>query len=190
MVPPLIDQLYAHVSGARFLTVFNYAIKIPNIMTTISMIIASSVLLPFFLENKDKIQAKLPDRKKLFGTAALLVLFYLLIPFLSPIIVKIIYERGKFSAADSFDVSMIQTYYFFSAPLTAGFMVYIRYLNAHEKNFRATWLASGVTVCSLIFGYYWTETGRFEYIPFSIIGSYIITISTFLIWKKFRSNDR
>ena len=184
MLPPLTDQLFAHLSGTRFLTVFNYAIKIPNIIITISMIISASVLLPYFIENKNTNIIKKPSNKKLTLFLCSLVLFYLIIPFVSPIIVQIIYERGKFTLSDSLQVSTIQTYYFWSVPMTSAFMVYVRYLNANQKHSQAVWLALSVSVCSIVFGGVWAHLGLFHFIPFSIIGSYIVTILIFLFYRR------
>lgn len=184
MLPPLTDQLFAHLSDTRFLTVFNYANKIPNIITTVCMIIAASVLLPFFIENKDVSFKQKPSNKKLvllgFGLAA----FYVLIPYVSPLIVKLIYERGKFTMEDSFQVSSIQTYYFWSVPITAVFIVYIRYLNANNKHSRAVWLALSVSFFSILSGFFWVKSGNFSYIPFSVVISYIVTAILFTLFGR------
>lgn len=183
MTPPLIDQMFAQFKGPEYLTIYNYAIKVPNIITTLSMIIASSVLLPFFIENKGKsFYSKISNNKLLFITLVLLC-FYLLSPSISDLIVNIIYQRGKFTLSDAINVSHIQRIYFYSSPLTAIFMIYIRYLNAHEMHFYATKLSGTIVILNFIFCVIWFKINRLDLIPYSIIGSYFLTFILF----KFRN---
>jgi putative peptidoglycan lipid II flippase len=179
MLPPLIDQLIAHWFDAQFLTAFSYASKIPNILTTVSMIVASSVFLPFFIEKTGR---EVPTPKRLI--ALLAVLFWLTTPFLSPLIVELVFQRGAFTAEDTAQIAALQTLYFISAPLTAIFMVYIRFLNAKGQNREATlWL---VWLCSLslFFGLMWKYLGRHDLIPVSILLSYLILLGRYFLTKK------
>jgi peptidoglycan biosynthesis protein MviN/MurJ (putative lipid II flippase) len=103
-------------------------------------------------------------------------------PSISDLIVKIIYQRGKFTLSDAINVSHIQNIYFYSAPLTAIFMIYIRYLNAHEMHSYATKLAGTIVILNFIFCGVWLKMNRLDLIPYSIIGSYVLTLILF----KFR----
>lgn len=185
MLPPLVDQILAHFNGSKFLTIFNYAIKIPNIITTISMIVSGSVLLPFFISNKESEVTKKPSKNILLFFGLGFISFLVAIPFVSPLLVKIIYLRGKFTLEDSHQVSLIQSYYFLSAPLTAIFMVYVRYLNAHMRNKEAIQISFSVVTVSVIVGGIFCLMNAYEYIPFSIIVSYFVT---FLFFKLKLSN--
>ena len=180
MLPPLIDQLLAHLKDARFLTAFSYAIKIPNIITTVSMIVASSVFLPYFLENKGKSVSRSRMKEMALMALAPVIIFWILVPYVSPYIVQLIFQRGAFTAEDTALIASIQTLYFFSAPLTAVFMVYIRYLNAQNSHREASWYLAGLCLLSLAFGLLWKTLGRYDLIPLSIMGSYGILL--FLAW--------
>lgn len=180
----LIDQIYANRAGEEFLSVFNYASKIPGIIGSVSMILTSSIFLPFFQNMKSNNKKINFNKKKSFigltGTITITLVAY----FFSYYITKIIYQRGNFDEVATLKVSQVQGNYFLMAPLTAIFLAFIRYLNAMNLNKLAMQYGIisflSIWISNILFIHFESPT----FIPFSVVSGYCIIFLIQLMIKR------
>lgn len=182
MLPFIVDQILAHKYSPSFLAIFNYANKVPNIIATLILVYSGSVLLPHFIKTKPVI-TQIISKKLIVLMAAAYVLSIFIAPHASLLITELLYQRGKFSLEDTMAVSQIQTLYFYSIPLSAFHMSYVRYLNAKHRMNTAITICFFVLLVSGSIGLYFSLNNLSHKIPLSILGSYIVTYSAYSIMK-------
>ena len=135
---PLVDQALAAALGpAGSVSALSYANKIPAAMQGILVISVGAVMLPHFSS-----QVALQDWRGVRATLRRWSLWLLLLTLpamaaligLSTIVVRLLFEHGQFTAADTQLVGQVQIFYLLQVPCYVVGMLGVRLLNALQGN--------------------------------------------------------
>jgi putative peptidoglycan lipid II flippase len=147
--------------AARFAThgsvaALNYGRKAVTFPVDLSAIAFVTVILPYFSK-----RAATHDWHDLLKTLRryLSLIFAINLPIVvvlfiwSKPIVKLLFERGEFSAADTEIVSRVLAYYAFTLPFYVAFLVLMKLLSSLRENVTAIWFGGAVLVSDVILNY-------------------------------------
>jgi putative peptidoglycan lipid II flippase len=133
----VVDQSMAAMLAPGSVAALNYANKIVNMVLTTAAPALSTAVLPYFSK-----MVAVADwqgcrhtlkRYSLLVTSAAVPFTLLLITFSKPL-VKLIYQRGAFTAADTALVSTVQIYYSLQVPFFIWSMLFVRFLSSVRRN--------------------------------------------------------
>jgi putative peptidoglycan lipid II flippase len=133
----VVDQSMAAMLAPGSVAALNYANKIVNMVLTTAAPALSTAVLPYF----SKMVAAADwqgcrhtlKRYSLLVTSAAVPFTLLLIAFSEPL-VRLIYQRGAFTAADTALVSTVQIYYSLQVPFFIWSMLFVRFLSSVRRN--------------------------------------------------------
>lgn len=131
-----VDQSFASVLSTGAISSLNYSTKIPSFISGISINTLGSILLPYFSEINISKSADL--RKKLYQSLVYSFVICLIISIgtmlFSHIIVKLLFERGKFSHENTLMVANLQMIACIQIPFYVMAIILVKFLTAINKN--------------------------------------------------------
>ena len=133
----VVDQSMAAMLAPGSVAALSYANKIVNMVLTTAAPALSTAVLPYF--SKMVAAADWQGCRHTLKRYSLLVIsaavpFTILIIAFSKPLVRLIYQRGAFTAADSALVSKVQIYYSLQIPFFIWGMLFVRFLSSIRRN--------------------------------------------------------
>jgi putative peptidoglycan lipid II flippase len=183
---PIVDQAMAAMLPAGSVAALGYANKITNSIVSLGSLALSTAILPYFSRLcMVRDWAGCRHTLKRYSTLVVSVsvpLMLLLMAFSRPMI-KLLYQRGAFAAADTELVSRVQIYYALQIPFYVCGMLFVRFISAVRRNdvlmyISVVNLALDVTL-NLLFMRIWHVAG----IAFSTSIVYIVSFLLTSIWS-------
>jgi putative peptidoglycan lipid II flippase len=153
---PIVDRAMAATLPAGSVSALNYAYKIAALLIGITTTALSTALIPYFSKmiaraDWEGVRHSLHTYIKLV-LAATLPLSALLF-FASEPIVRLIYERGAFTAADTAIVAPIQAMYVLQIPFYTLHIVFVRLISALQANKFLMWATLINVIVNIVFDY-------------------------------------
>ncbi len=176
-----IDQLFAAQLVVGAISSINYGIRLPALIIGVSMPTVGNVLLPYFsrkLHGENSNQGYEKFIKILVPIFLVSSIFSLLLLLLSEDIIRILFERGKFTTQDTQVVGMIMKIAMIYVPFRICTMIIVKFLTAANKNRPLAWISlfnvvSNVGLNFLLVPYYGVYGLVFSTV-ITLIGSFII----------------
>jgi putative peptidoglycan lipid II flippase len=138
----LVDQAMAAALGAGSVAVLNYGNKTSAAIAGIGSVAVSTAVLPHFsrmVAARDwasvRHSLKVYTRLVLLASAAATIGFVLL----SQPIIRLLFERGAFTAADTLQVAAVQRLYVLQLPVYLAGLLFVRLLSALKTNQILMW---------------------------------------------------
>jgi putative peptidoglycan lipid II flippase len=153
---PIVDRAMAATLPAGSVSVLNYAYKISALIIGVTTTALSTALIPYFSKMIAKadwegVRHSLQTYIKLV-IAVTLPLSALLF-FASEPIVRLVYERGAFTASDTALVAQVQAMYVLQIPFYTLHIVFVRLISSLRANSFLMWATLINTVFNIVFDY-------------------------------------
>jgi putative peptidoglycan lipid II flippase len=152
----LVDQVMAAMLAGGSVAALNYATKVVSAILSIGSVALSTALLPYF--SRMTADEDWAACRHTLGTYSRLILLLTLpltaaLILLSQPLVRILFERGAFTAADTDVVSRVQTFLALQIPFYALGVMGVRLISALQKNYLLMVVAALNTLLNLILNY-------------------------------------
>ena len=137
----LVDQAMATPLGQGSVSALNYGIKLSSLILQTGALAVGTAVLPYFsrmIAHEDWRGVRSTLRAYLgltLLTSAFMSLFLIL--FSTPL-VRLLFERGAFTAEDTALVSQIQAFYALQIPFYIGGIIMVRLISAMKANYLLT----------------------------------------------------
>ncbi|HET7873621.1 MAG TPA: lipid II flippase MurJ, partial [Terriglobales bacterium] len=133
----VVDQAMASMLGTGSVATLSYGSKIVNMFVLTAATALSTAVLPYF--SKMAAASDWQGCRHTLKRYSLLVIsaavpFTLLLMLLSRPLVKLIFERGAFTPADTALVSSVQIFYSIQVPFFVWGMLFVRFLSSIRRN--------------------------------------------------------
>jgi putative peptidoglycan lipid II flippase len=153
---PLIDQAMAAALGPRNVASLAYGSKIVAAGLGIGITAVTTAVFPHFssmvaAEDWPGVRKTLRSYSRLVVLVAIPTV--LLIVVFSDAIIRVLYQRGAFSEADTRVVGRVQAFYALQIPFAVLGMIGVRLLNASRANRTLMWLSIGNFFTNIIGNY-------------------------------------
>jgi putative peptidoglycan lipid II flippase len=146
---PIIDQSMAAMLTAGSVAALSYGNKIASVMTSLGMAAVSTAVLPYFstmIAKKDWNGCRRTLKVySILILSATVPLMLVMIAFSRPL-VRILYQRGAFTAADTALVSNVQICFALLLPFAVWSMLYVRLLSSLNRSDVLAW-SSLISAC-------------------------------------------
>jgi putative peptidoglycan lipid II flippase len=153
---PLVDQAFAAALGTGAVSAFNYGTKLVVVFLAVGPVALSTVVLPHFSRMAAKRDAeglwrtlKTYARWIVLATVPLAVVLMVS----SGWIVRVLFERGAFTAADTQVVTAIQRYAALQIPFAVLGVLILRVLSSVKANHFVMWSAGISLLATILFDY-------------------------------------
>ena len=136
-ISPLIDQAMAAMLNAGSVAALSYGLKIATAMATLSSAALATAVLPYISQAVAHSDWKACRRTlKVYSALVLAVTapIALVLILASRPLVRLLYQRGAFTAADTLIVSSVQIGFALLIPFSTWGMLFVRYLSALRRN--------------------------------------------------------
>ena len=140
-INPFVDQFFAAQLVIGSVAAINYGVRIPKFTVGILVLAIGNVLLPHFSRMvNDNLRSAYKNLSKILRTVftSALVIALLMIVF-SDDIIRILFERGKFTADDTYVVANIQRIALIYVPFYLCTIICVKFLTALNKNKFMAW---------------------------------------------------
>lgn len=196
-INPFVDQLFAAQLVVGSVASINYGIKLPTIFTALLIMALGKVFLPHFsrliVDDQEKAYRSLFKILKIVfgGSLIIAMVFYIW----SYEIIELLFERGKFTSADTLVVSNIQKIAFLYVPFFLCTLLCVKFLTAANKNKFMAWVSFWNLIVNLIMNFFLVENYGLYGLVMSttivyIISSLIYFTYTYKSYKKSVKNYR
>jgi putative peptidoglycan lipid II flippase len=134
---PLIDQAIAAMLGSGSVAALQYGTRLTAVLVAIGPTAVGTAILPHFsrLTAADESRAA---RRSLRGYATVILALTLpvvaLLVFFSPQLIRVFFERGQFTGADTGLVAMVQRYSVLSIPVSMVLALVLRFISSVKQN--------------------------------------------------------
>ncbi len=153
---PLIDQSMAAILRPGSVAALNYGEKVVTLVLTVGTMALSTAVLPFF--SKMAAQRDWPGMRHSVTTYSRLILlvtipFTLLVCLFSEPIVRIIFQRGQFTEADTTLVSQVQIMFLLQVPFFTLGILFVRLISSLQANYILMWGTMISFTVNIVFNY-------------------------------------
>jgi putative peptidoglycan lipid II flippase len=186
-----VDQSMATMLGPGSVSALTYGNKIVTGILAIATIALSNTILPYF--SRMMALGDWSGVRHTFRTYAGLVLIVSvpltlgLIYFSEPL-VRILFERGAFTAADTHQVAQIQALYLLQVPFFVLNILVVRLISSLRANHTLVWGSVGALILDIVLNYilgYWLGVAGIA-LATSIVYVLILLANTFFVLIHFR----
>ncbi len=172
---PMIDQVMSATLDPGSVATLNYGNKIVALVLGVGTMALGTAVLPYFSKmvgthNWDGVQHSLRTYRQLI--LWLSIPFTLLVCVFSEPLVALLFQRGKFTSADTLLVSRVQAMYVLQVPFHTLGILYVRLISSLQANHILMW----GTVISFILNFV------LDYVLMQILGVAGIALSTTLVY--------
>lgn len=191
----LIDQSFASRAGSGGVSTLNYANKIIGLLTGIGAVALGTAVLPYFSRMvTDEDWAGIRRTLKLYSALilAITVPVMLLCAWQSETIIRLLFERGEFTARDTAMVASVQRFYLLQLPFYILGILHVRLISALKANY-ALMCCSGINLFNnILFDYLFLKWFGVPGIALSTSLVYLISTTLVVIWtmKLLRAAQR
>jgi putative peptidoglycan lipid II flippase len=188
----LVDQSMATVLGPGSVATLNYGSKLVALALNIGAMSIGTVVLPYFsglVANDDWRTV----RRTLKRYAALILLttipFTLCLVALSEPLVRLVFQRGAFTAIDTQNVSQVQSFYFLQIPFYMVGIFMVRLISALKANHLLMWGSLISLAANIVLNYLFIQVLGVSGIALSTAGVYVIAClyMSFMLFRLLRS---
>jgi putative peptidoglycan lipid II flippase len=134
---PIVDQAMAATLPAGSVAALGYANKVISSIVSLGSLAISTPILPYFSRMcmaRDWAACRHTLKRYSVLVVSVTVPFMLLLMTFSRPIIKLLYQRGAFTAADTELVSRVQVFYALQIPFYVWSMVFVRFISAARRN--------------------------------------------------------
>lgn len=157
---PIVEQLIAFSLGPGAVSLLSYGNKVPAAVNSLLLTAIGIVVLPHFAELMAKrewcVCKKLYLRLSVIALAAGILVAGVGMT-LSETIIRLLFERGAFTALDTQESADVMSAYLFQLPFLLVAMVSMRALVAMERTLVMTWITAGQLTLAGSLAYYFSS---------------------------------
>lgn len=185
----LVDQAMATPLGQGSVSALNYGIKLSSLILQTGALAVGTAVLPYFsrmIAHEDW-RAVRSTLRTYLGLAILAstAMSLFLILFSTPL-VRLLFERGAFTAEDTALVSQIQALYALQIPFYIGGIIMVRLISAMKANYLLTIGAVVSLVLNIVLNLLFIEWFGVAGIALSTSGVYLVAFLVNSVWVSWR----
>lgn len=141
----VVDQCFAAAAGSGSVSALNYGGKIASVLSGVGAMAVATAVLPYFSQMAAKEDWK--GLRRILGTYCGLILavtipLTLLFCLGSPLLVRLLFQRGAFTTEDTLIVASVQRCYLLQIPFFTLGMLCVRAVSALRANYILMWVAA------------------------------------------------
>lgn len=191
-ITTLIDQFFAGQLGDGRIATLNYANRILALLMGVGALAVSRTALPLFSLNQEKSNTRMVQLAgrwawRLFGVG----LCVLAIAWLTaPLVVALFFERGAFTAANTFEVVDVLRLCVFQVPFYISAIVLTSYFASQGSYMTLLWSSILALTVKMLASYFFTGWWGLYGLPLSSIAMYAATFTMLTLTLGMRKKHR
>jgi putative peptidoglycan lipid II flippase len=154
------NAMAARLAAAGSVAALNYGRKAVTFPLDLSAIAFVTAMFPYFskmVASHDWLQLRKTVRRCLFLIFALNLPIVFVLVFWSRPIIRMLFERGQFTSADTEIVSRVLVYYAFNLPFFVAFLVMMKLLSSMRENVAAIWFSGAALILNIVLNYVFSK---------------------------------
>jgi putative peptidoglycan lipid II flippase len=182
-----VNQIFAGKLIVGSIAAINYGLKIPAFISGILIIAIGNVAFPYFskLATEDKKKAFKVMKRTLLNAFILSASSAVFVIFISVPLIKLLFQKGNFSAADSIKVGHLQQIIVIYVPFYIGSMLIMKFLTSINKNNFMAFASLINLFLTVILNYVLAKTFQINGIAIATTLVYIINFTILLLYLNF-----